>query len=827
MEKSRTSAVALRRLARVLGVAVAALGAVVFTGWALETPLLRALAPGFAPMDPNTAASLVAAGIAVALLAGAGDRRGPVLVAQALAGLVVVLAALSLAERVLGRDLGIDDLLLLGRRASHARMSAGSAAAMLLAGLALVLLDHEPGEGNRPPQILALAASLVPLQAIVGYCYGIEPTRGGGPLADVAPHTALAIGALCTSVLLARPERGVVRVLASAGPAGFTARRLLIVIALLPLVLGWLFLVAGLRLGQYQAIVGATLVVVSAIAMGAGVVWWNAREIERIDEGRGEVEEALRAEREWFRTTLASIGDAVIAADDRGRVINMNAVAESLTRHGAEAAYGHAIDAVFQARDAAGHPMDGPFARTAREGRVVDLPRDTVLVARGGDTIPVEGCAAPIRDQRGHPRGVVLVFRDTRERRRVEEERAKLLARERAARAEAEEANRAKDEFIATLSHELRTPLNSVLGWARLLRMGKLDVSGIRRAVAAIERGATTQAQIVDDLLDMARVVRGQMRLDVRPVELIPVIEAAVDTVRPAASARDIQIVASLEPRTGAVAGDPGRLQQVAWNLLTNAVKFTPAGGRVDVRLEQRGSMVELSVSDTGGGIAAEFLPHVFERFRQADSSTTRVHGGLGLGLAIVRHLVEAHGGTVAAESPGAGLGSTFRVALPVYNPRAQIREAATPRPAPRIATPVPRAVALDGVRVLIVDDDRDTLDVVTQLLEHGGAEVRAAASAAQAMETLRQWPPDVLVSDIGMPDQDGYELIRRVRDLAPEEGGQVPAAALTAFTQSDHRDQALSAGYQLYLAKPIEPAALTAAVAQLAKTAARVTRGA
>jgi PAS domain S-box-containing protein len=817
-------AASLRHVARALGLAVLAIGAVVLLGWALRIELLKSLFPGFVPMKPNTAAALGAAGLSVALLAPEPGGRTARLVARILAAGVVLLAATTLAEHILGSDLHVDELLFRVpvTGGETGRMSVGGATALCLLGVALLSLETETRRGHRPAQVLALCAGLVPLQAIIGYFYGAAPKHGQSPLTEVALHSGIAYAVLCTAILLLRPERGFVRVLASAGPAGFMARRLLLAIVLLPIALGWLFLATGLRAGEYQQMVGASLVVLSAIVTGAAVVWWNASQIQRMDESRTVMEEALRAEREWFRTTLGSIGDAVIAADDRGRVTDTNAVAEALTGFRAEDALGRPVDTVFRAHGAdPAAPLESPFERAFGGGRVVDLPRDTVLVAQSGAEFPVEGSAAPIRDLRGQVQGVVLVFRDIRDRRRVEEERADLLARERAARADAEEASRAKDEFIATLSHELRTPLNSVLGWARLLRMGKLDGPNVVRAVEAIERGASTQAQIVDDLLDMARIVRGQLQLDVRPVELVPVIEAAIDTVRPAASAREIEIAAVFEPRAGPVAGDPGRLQQVAWNLLTNAVKFTPAGGRVEVRLSRRSHHVELAVKDTGAGIASEFLPHVFERFRQGDSSTTRAHGGLGLGLAIVRHLVEAHGGTVSAESAGPGLGSCFHVSLPLFQARARSRSSDAPRPVPRAAPTLPVVASLDDLRVLIVDDDADTLEVVKQLLEQAGARVRIAASTEEALEALRDSPPDVLVSDIGMPGLDGYELIRRVRRLAPEHGGRVPAAALTAFTQSDHRQQALAAGYQLYLAKPIEPAELAAAVARLAGRAA------
>jgi signal transduction histidine kinase/ActR/RegA family two-component response regulator len=410
------------------------------------------------------------------------------------------------------------------------------------------------------------------------------------------------------------------------------------------------------------------------------------------------------------------------------------------------------------------------------------------------------------------------------EREQAEAERARLLEAERLARAEAEAAVRAKDEFIATVSHELRTPLNAVLGWARLLRTGRLDPAAAAKGFEVIERSATTQAQIVDDLLDVARIARGQLRLDVRLVELVPVIEAAVDAVRPAAQARGIEIASVLVPRAGMVNGDPGRLQQVVWNLLANAIKFSLPGGRVEVRLEPESGQVGIHVRDTGAGITPAFLPHVFEPFRQADSSSTRRHGGLGLGLAIVRRIVEAHGGAVSVASEGPGKGATFTVRLPIATPtrRRAVSEApeggaARPAAAPR---PVPLA-ALSGVRVVVVDDDPDTLDVVAQVLEEAGARVARARSAGEALAEIARARPDVLLSDIGMPGEDGIALIRRVRALADALAANVPAAALTAYTQAEDRRQALGAGYQAYLAKPVEPSELTAVVAKLAGRAA------
>jgi signal transduction histidine kinase/CheY-like chemotaxis protein len=420
------------------------------------------------------------------------------------------------------------------------------------------------------------------------------------------------------------------------------------------------------------------------------------------------------------------------------------------------------------------------------------------------------------REREALRRGAEELRRDAGvERARAAADRERLESAERIARADAERSDRAKDEFVATVSHELRTPLNAVLGWARLLRLGKLDPAAAARGIETIERSAQAQAQIVDDLLDVSRIARGELRLDVRPVELVPVIEAALEAVRPAAAARNISIAAVLVPRAGPVAGDPGRLQQVVWNLLANAVKFTPPGGRVEIRLAREEGEVAIRVRDTGAGIDPAFLPHLFERFRQADSSSTRVHGGLGLGLALVRHLVEAHGGRVSAVSDGPGRGATFTVRLPISAARFRAAEAAAPaRASPAELRPL---AELERVRVLIVDDDPDTLDVVRQVLEAAGAHVTSVASAREALDALSARPPDVLLSDLGMPGEDGLTLIRKIRSLEPARGGRVPAAALTAYTQAEDRSEALLAGFQLYLAKPVEPAELTAAVARLA----------
>jgi PAS domain S-box-containing protein len=382
---------------------------------------------------------------------------------------------------------------------------------------------------------------------------------------------------------------------------------------------------------------------------------------------------------------------------------------------------------------------------------------------------------------------------------------------------EAQEANRIKDEFLAVLSHELRTPLNAILGYARLLRGNMLPPEQVERGLETVERNARWLAQIVDDVLDVSRIVSGKIRLDVQTVELPGIVDNAVATVQPGADAKGVRLQTLLDPRVGPVSGDPDRLQQVVWNLLSNAVKFTPKGGRVQVRLERVNSHIELVVSDTGVGISSEFLPQVFERFRQADSGSTRKAGGLGLGLAIVRHLVEMHGGSVDAESAGVGQGATFTVRLPlmiVQQPKSTPRE----HPLTERRNALQHLGDLRDIHVLAVDDDPDALRLLCDVLEAAGARVTKATSAIDALEAVARVKPDVMVADIGMPEMDGYELIRRVRASSDPSVCDVPAAALTAFARSEDRTKALQTGFEMHLAKPVDPGELVASVVTLVR---------
>lgn len=404
------------------------------------------------------------------------------------------------------------------------------------------------------------------------------------------------------------------------------------------------------------------------------------------------------------------------------------------------------------------------------------------------------------------------IARDIHECKRIEEEREKLLESERAARMAAEQAGRLKDDFLATISHELRTPLNGILGWAQLLRRTRQSPESVAEGVAAIERSARMQAQLIDDLLDMNRIVSGKLRLEVQSMELAPVIEAALETVRPSAEAKNIRIQRVLNPAAGLIKGDPTRLQQVVWNLLSNAVKFTPKDGSVQVRLERIGLYVYLSVGDTGMGINPEFLPHVFERFRQADSSTMRKYGGLGLGLAIVKHLVALHGGSVSVASEGEDQGATFQVRLPisiVNQPHDLESFAATAAANTEIRIP--------GIRILVVDDDAIASEVMRRLLSECEAIVETVASGQEALDRISKSVPDLLLCDVGMPGLDGLEVIRKVR----AKHLTVPAIAVTAFARAEDRVRALQAGFNMHLAKPVEANELLTVVDALLRTVA------
>jgi PAS domain S-box-containing protein len=501
---------------------------------------------------------------------------------------------------------------------------------------------------------------------------------------------------------------------------------------------------------------------------------------------------------------VESSNDAIISKDLQGIIQTWNPTAVRLFGYSADEAIGRSITMLI--------PPEFVEEETDILGRIRRGERlehyETVRVTKSGQRLDISLTISPVRDAHGRIVGASKIARDITDQKQAQKAYEQLLAREQEARAEAEAANRAKDDFLATLSHELRTPLNSILGWAQVLGGARHDAAMVDRALETIVRNARQQARLIEDLLDLSSILGGRLRLNMQSVDVVASVSAALESIRPAAGQKELEVHTDFDDTVNPVRGDPERLQQVFWNLLTNAVKFSPRHGRVDIRVERLRSQVVVRITDTGIGIRAEMLPVIFERFRQADSSVTRAHGGLGLGLAIVRELVEMHGGQVAATSPGEGQGSTFTVTLPVTAVR---QLPGRDRSGREIAM-----TRCDGIHTLLVDDEPDAREVLSVYLGQCGGQVTAVESAAQALVIIARHLPDVLVSDIAMPMMDGYELIRRVRALPG--GYSIPAIALTAHANADARVEALRAGYDIYLTKPVDAAELSAVVSRLGR---------
>lgn len=506
---------------------------------------------------------------------------------------------------------------------------------------------------------------------------------------------------------------------------------------------------------------------------------------------------------------------AVVEWDSDFRVSRWSASAEGLFGWKAEDVLGKHVN---EWRFVFADDVDAVALVTNRQREGVEVQGVTRNrnYTRDGSILYCEWYNSVLRDERGKLVSVLSLVLDVTARQSAEEERAASLLRERDARKHAEEADRLKDEFLATLSHELRTPLTSILGWASMIRNGEVEGSNASRAIETIERNARSQARLIDDLLDVSRIITGNLRLDLHPLNLGPIVDAALDALRPTADVKGMKLQTHFVPAQCLVKGDPNRLRQVIWNLLSNAIKFTPRHGSVSIDLTCVESTARLTISDTGDGISPEFLPYVFDRFRQAEGSISRKQGGLGLGLAVARHLVELHGGTIRAESDGLGRGAVFTVDLPLAQERrdparAEERRREVERRRSRVG-----AVRLDGVHVLLVEDDDDSRKLLGTMLKRYGARVTSTKSAAEALAVFESEKPDVLISDIGMPDQDGYELMRKLRALSPERGGNTPAIALTGYASRKDRERALSSGYQQHMAKPIEQVDMIKAIAAL-----------
>ncbi len=572
-------------------------------------------------------------------------------------------------------------------------------------------------------------------------------------------------------------------------------------------------------------------VVITAIRNDAGELVGFGKVTRDLSERR-RVEDELRRSEERLRLLIASVRDyAIFVLDPGGHVATWNPGAERLKGYTATEIVGVHFSRFYPEADVRAGKCEMELEGAQRLGRFED---EGWRIRKDGSRFWANVVITPIRDADDVLVGFAKVTRDLSDRKQHEEERVSLARAEEArrvaelneesartlandlrkARDRAEEATRIKDEFLATVSHELRTPLNAILGWSRMLSSGGLEPAQVDHAVEIIARNATAQTHIIDDLLDVSRIIAGQLRLDIEFVDVNSVVNAAVDVVRPAAEAKRILLSAIPNSDIDLVKGDASRLQQVLWNLLSNAVKFTPRGGKIGVSVERDDAAVKIAVTDTGNGISPEFLPHVFDRFAQQEGSASRKAGGLGLGLAIVKHLVELHGGTVEARSEGRGAGSTFIVRVPVVATRAST---SAPLPGSVTALDLSFPAELRGLKVLLIDDEFDALELTRMILERAGVIVSVAETAAEALRITQQQKPDVIVSDIGMPEEDGYAFMRRLRELPRELGGRTPAVALTAFARAEDRRKALVAGFQNHASKPIEPQELLMVIANLA----------
>jgi PAS domain S-box-containing protein len=533
---------------------------------------------------------------------------------------------------------------------------------------------------------------------------------------------------------------------------------------------------------------------------GVFVIAANVAETKRME--RAELDQL------FLSAIVSSADDAIVSKDLNGVVTSWNKAAEKLFGYTSDEMIGQPIARLIPVD----HPNEEPeiLARIRRGERIAHY--ETQRVRKDGRMIDVSLTVSPIKDSLGRVIGASKIARDISEQKRAVVREREALREAQQARRHAEEASRTKDEFLATISHELRTPMTAIVGWSHLLLSGQLGPELQQKAFETIDRNARSQAQLIEDLLDISRIVSGKLRVDFKPVELQPVVLAAIEAVRPSAEAKRVRLQTRLEPEINPILGDAERLQQVVWNLLSNAIRFTPSGGWVKVELRRDEKEIELRVSDNGIGIRAEFLPNIFDRFTQADSSITRAQGGLGMGLAIVKSLVELHGGVVSAYSAGEGHGAVFTIRVPVTPARHDLAPGLPPsRTTAETALHCPELV---GVKILVVDDEQDTCEMLRFIFNQAGAVVETADSAETALEAFDRWKPEILVSDIGLPHVDGYALIRNIRH---QRHSAIPAVALTAMARIDDRIKALNAGYQMHVAKPVDPRELISIVAGLA----------
>jgi PAS domain S-box-containing protein len=797
---------------RTAAVIVILAGAVAMAGWLSDVAWLKSIY-GDITMKANTALALMLMGASLWLLWTA-NHQAVKSIGQVCAATAALIGFLTLTEHIIGWNLHIDQLLFTEppgalATASPGRMGVTASSCFVMFGSAMLLLYRR--RGTSFAQVLSIVSGFWALLAIIGYAYGAQALFGIDRYTGIALPTAVAFFILCLGILSVCLDQGMLSVLCGETAAAIMARRLAIVAVCVPFTLGWLRL-AGQRAGYFDLGFGTALSMSAIIMLFLLAIWRAAIRLHKVEQKH------LATEAEFLRASARLAGivesseDAIISKTLDGVITSWNRAAERLFEYTAAEAVGQPITIII------------PPERLDEERLILQKLRngerlehfETVRVTKSGRKISLSLTVSPIRDAQGKVIGASKSARDITERLSAERERERLLLQERSLRAEAERAARLKDEFLATVSHELRTPLSAILGWSTILSKLPSDQATVAIAIAAIERNAKAQAQLIEDLLDVSRIISGNLRLEVQPIALSAVVKAAMDSVQLAADAKEIQLRIIVDPAADDVRGDSVRLRQVIWNLLSNSIKFTPKGGRVTVKIDRAASMAQVSVTDTGEGIRAEFLPYVFERFKQADGSITRKHGGLGLGLAIARHLIEMHGGTIDASSPGEGLGATFKLSLPLAAVTTTTGINSAKSAAVTELTPAENAPDLHGIRVLVVDDAADTREMLRVVLERFGADVTTASSARETLDVLPALQPNVLVSDIGMPDEDGYSLIKKVRALSPDKGGDIPAIALTGYVRVEERMRALDAGYQMFVPKPVEVSELATIITSL-----------
>ncbi len=833
---------------------VIATGIAVLAGWALNIPALKSVVPGLRVMVANTALAFVLTGIALAVAQGTDVPRWRARATAVLISVVLAFAGLTLVEYLTGLRLGVEKWIVApdddGPYAG--RMSQQTAINFVLISAAILLVGSKRRYSGFVADTCALAVLLISWLALANYSYDITRLHNVARYPGFALHTAVGFAVLAIGLLFARRNVLVGRLM-TGGAAGTLFRRFLPAALLVPLALGWVR-IAGERAGWYDDPFGLALLSLAFTTVLIVLVWASAGAVARMDFKRRHAERALLAAYDNLEEQVARRTEELAKANETlryeiGRRQNVEASLRVSERWfqdlfdrapdpmcSFDALSGEILECNQTLADALGYskhevlgrpvldlcePDSVPAAASVLASFMRREPirdEDLKLRRRDGTALDVSLSMSAVTSEAGEIVRARSIWRDITARKRAQQEQADLLAREQAARRQAEEADRLKDEFLASVSHELRAPLNPILGWVHVLRQGGVSGAVFDRALTAIERSARVQKQLVEDLLDASRITSGKLKLVMARVEMASIVDAAVDATRPTAAAKGISIITTHDPAdAGAVLGDPDRLQQVVWNLVGNAIKFTPGGGEVRVFVRQTASRVEIVVSDTGPGIAPEFIPYLFDRFRQADGSTTRRHGGLGLGLSIVRHLVELHGGDVRVQKPREGRGATFVVSLPALPSWIDEQE----NPAQR-EPELRRAVNGDHVAVsayvLVVDDDADARDLLVALLTRHGARAEAVARASDAFarlfeQTVRTPPFDAVVCDVGMPDEDGYTFIRRVRAASDPVVSLIPAIALTGYARQDDRARAIEAGFQVHLTKPVEATELVHAL--------------